>query len=52
MTESVRMIQDDWLEKSIKFHCNKKAFTFEEYAQLGFDEADLKTAVTLLRAAR
>jgi len=50
--EIVRTSSKDWLEQAIKLYADKKPFTFEDDAKLGLTEANLKSAVALIRAAK
>ena len=52
MQEIVKTKDKDWLEKSIKLYTARKPFTLTDDAGLGISEADLKSAVTLIRAAK
>ncbi|MGA1824261.1 MAG: hypothetical protein ACMUIP_06300 [bacterium] len=52
MNEIVCTTNKDWLEQAIKLYTDKKPFTFEDDAKLGLTEADLKSAVALIRAAK
>jgi flagellar motor component MotA len=52
MKDIVKTNEKDWLEKAIKFYTAKKLFTFVDDAGLKITEADLKSAVTLIRAAK
>lgn len=50
--EIVRTSSKDWLEQAINLYTDKKPFLFEDDANLGLAEADLKSAVALIRAAK
>ncbi len=52
MNNIVRTSDKDWLEKAIKLYTDKKPFTFEDDAGLKLTKADLKSAVSLIRAAK
>ncbi|MGA1868527.1 MAG: hypothetical protein ACMUJM_08255 [bacterium] len=52
MNEIVCTTNKDWLEQAIKLYTDKKPFIFEDDAKLGLTEADLKSAVALIRAAK
>jgi hypothetical protein len=51
MKSCVRQTKD-WLEQAVKLYRDKKPFLFEDDANLGLTESDLKSAVALIRAAR
>lgn len=48
----VRTSDSDWLKKAIELYADKKTFTFKDDNGIGLTESDLKSAVTLIRAAR
>jgi hypothetical protein len=48
----VQTSSKDWLEQAIRLYTQKKPFTLEDDAKLGLTEADLRSAVALIRAAR
>lgn len=50
--ELVRTSEKDWLEQAIKLYTDKKPFSLEDDANLGLTEADLRSAVALIRAAK
>lgn len=52
MSDIVRTSEKDWLEKAIKLYTDKQHFTFEDDAGLKMTEVDLRTAVSLIRAAK
>ena len=52
MSNVIRTSNNNWLEQAIKFYTDKKQFTFDDDAGLGITEADLKSAVALIRAAK
>ena len=52
MENIVRTTDVDWLERAIKLYTDKLTFTFIDDAKLGISEADLKSAVALIRAAK
>ncbi len=52
MDKIVRTSETDWLEKSIKLYTEKQAFLLQDDAGLKLTRADLKSAVSLIRAAK
>ncbi len=52
MDKIVRTSETDWLEKSIKLYTEKQAFLLQDDAGLKLTSADLKSAVSLIRAAK
>jgi hypothetical protein len=49
---TVKTTAPDWLQKAIKLYAAKKPFTLVDDADLGIVAPDLKSAVTLIRAAK
>ncbi len=52
MDKIVRTSETDWLEKSINLYTEKQAFLLQDDAGLKLTRADLKSAVSLIRAAK
>jgi len=52
MDKIVRTSETDWLEKAIKLYTEKQAFLLHDDADLKLTRADLKSAVSLIRAAK
>ncbi len=52
MDKIVRTSETDWLEKAIKLYTEKQAFLLHDDAELKLTRADLKSAVSLIRAAK
>lgn len=52
MSEIIRTSEKNWLEKAIELYTEKTAFTFKDDAGLGLSQKDLKSAVSLIRAAK
>lgn len=52
MNEIVKTSERDWLEKALKLYTEKKLFKFIDDAGLKLTEEDLKSAVSLIRAAK
>jgi len=48
----IRSSDPDWLEKALKQYSAKAPFVFEDDARLGLDAKDLRSAVTLIKAAK
>jgi hypothetical protein len=52
MKDIIKTSGKDWLEKAIKLYTAKKQFSLNDDAGVGIMEADLKSAVTLIGAAK
>jgi hypothetical protein len=52
MKDIVKTSAKDWLGKAIKLYTARKKFTLNDDAGVGINEVDLKSAVTLIRAAK
>ncbi len=52
MSDTVRTSEKDWLEKALKLYTDKMTFAFKDDAGLGLSNKDLKSAVSLIRAAK
>lgn len=52
MDKVIRTSETDWLEKAIKLYTEKQAFLLHDDAELKLTRADLKSAVSLIRAAK
>ena len=52
MKDIVKTSEKDWLEKALKLYTEKKLFRFIDDAELKLTEKDLKSAVSLIRAAK
>lgn len=48
----IKTSQQNWLENALKLYTEKKTFTLIDDAGIGLTEDDLKTAVTLIKAAK
>lgn len=48
----IRSSDPEWLEKALKQYSTKTPFVFEDDAGLGLDTKDLRSAVTLIKAAK
>jgi flagellar motor component MotA len=52
MKDIVRTSEKNWLEKALKLYTEKKLFRFIDDAELKLTEKDLKSAISLIRAAK
>ena len=52
MKDIVRTSDKDWLEKALKLYKEKTPFTFIDDTKLGITEADLKSGINLISAAK
>lgn len=52
MKDVIKTSDGEWLQKAITFYGGRKLFTLVDDAGLGITDADLKSAVTLIRAAK
>jgi hypothetical protein len=52
MKDIVKTSAKDWLGKAVKLYTARKKFTLNDDAGVGINEVDLKSAVTLIRAAK
>ena len=50
-TPLIKSSQKDWLERALAQYSDRKAFSFEDDAEVGLTEADLLSAAALIKAA-